>query len=96
LIPLGAIVPVIAKVEVDIPSCIGCGTCWVSCPETFREVEVGEDYKAVATEVLAPEPRLRGAAEGCPSLSITLFDAAGGVIYPTEAEREELRRRLQW
>ncbi len=86
----------IAKVEVDIPSCIGCGTCWVACPDTFREVEVGEDYKADITGRLAPEAQLRAVAEGCPSLSIALIDGAGTVIYPTEAQREELRQRLQW
>ncbi len=86
----------IAKVEVDIPTCIGCGTCWVACPDAFREQEVGEEYKAVATGRLAPEPQLRAAAEGCPSLSIALYDAAGTVIYPTEAQREELRQRLAW
>ena len=69
----------IAKVEVDMRTCIGCGTCWVTCPQTFREVESGDAYKAAATGVLAPEPQLRGAAEGCPSLSIALFDAAGKI-----------------
>lgn len=86
----------IAKVRVDTPTCIGCGTCWVSCPETFREVKAGGDFKASATDVLAPELRLRSAADACPSLSILLFDAAGELIYPTEAQREELRRRQQW
>jgi ferredoxin len=87
---------VIAKVEIDTPNCIGCGTCWVSCPDTFREIEVEGDYKAAATGKLAAEPALRGAAEGCPSLSIALFDAAGEQIYPTEEQREELRRQQQW
>lgn len=85
----------IAKVEVDIQTCIGCGTCWVSCPDSFREVEVGEDYKAVATGALSPEPLLWAAAEGCPSLSISLFDADGELIFPTDAHREELRRRWE-
>lgn len=86
----------IAKIDVDIPSCIGCGTCWVACPDSFREVEVGEEYKAAATGRLAPDKDLLAAAEGCPSLSISLFDGAGAVIYPTEAQREELRKRQQW
>jgi ferredoxin len=89
-------VPMITKVEVDTRTCIGCGTCWVSCPESFREVAVGEDYKAAATGALAPEPLLRGAAAGCPSLSISLYDAAGELLYPTEAQREELRQQQQW
>jgi len=86
----------IAKIEVDTPTCIGCGTCWVACPDAFREVEVGEEYKAAATGRLAPEKALRDAAEGCPSLSISLIDDSGAVLYPTEAQREELRKRLQW
>jgi ferredoxin len=86
----------IAKVEVDMHTCIGCGTCWVSCPETFREVEVGEDYKAAVTGVLGPEPLVRSAAEGCPSLSISLLNAAGEEVFPTQAEREALRRQQEW
>jgi ferredoxin len=86
----------IQKVEVDSPTCIGCGTCWVVCPDTFREVEVGEEYKAAVTGRLAPEKQLREVAEGCPSLSITLYDDTGSEVFPTEARREELRQRLQW
>lgn len=87
---------VISKVEVDTPTCIGCGTCWVSCPDTFREVEVGEDFKAAATDVVGDQRVLHSAAVACPSLSIFLYDADGGVIYPTEVQREELRRAQQW
>jgi ferredoxin len=86
----------IEKVEVDIPTCIGCGTCWVVCPEVFREVEIGEEYKAGTTGRLAAEKVMREVAEGCPSLSISLIDGSGGVIYPSEAQREELRQRQQW
>ena len=86
----------IAKVEVDSPTCIGCGTCWVVCPDVFLEMEVGEEYKAATTGRLAPEKQMREAAEGCPSLSISLFDDSGALVYPTEASREELRQRLQW
>lgn len=86
----------IEKVEVDIPTCIGCGTCWVVSPEVFCETEVGDDYKATTTGRLAPEKVLREVAEGCPSLSISLIDNTGAVIFPTEAQREELRQRQQW
>jgi len=86
----------IAKVEVDTPTCIGCGTCWVVCPQTFREIEVGEEYKAATTGTLAHEKVLREAAEGCPSLSISLVDDSGAIVYPTAAQREELRQRQQW
>ena len=86
----------IAKVQVDTPTCIGCGTCWVSCPQSFQEVQVGEDFKAAVTDRLAPEQALRNLAKECPSLSIMLIDAGGEVIYPTQAQREELRRCQQW
>jgi ferredoxin len=89
-------VSMIAKVEVDTRTCIGCGTCWVTCPESFKEEKVAENYKAVATGARSPEPLLRGAAAGCPSLSISLYDAAGQLIYPTDAQREQLRQQQQW
>jgi ferredoxin len=86
----------IEKVQIDTPTCIGCGTCWVVCPEVFREVEIGDEFKAATTGRLAAEKIMRETAEGCPSLSIILFDGAGVELYPTEAKREELRQRLQW
>jgi len=86
----------IEKIEVDTPTCIGCGTCWVVCPDSFREVEIGDEFKAATTGRLAAEKVLREVAQGCPSLSISLFDSAGAVIFPSEAQREELRQRLQW
>jgi ferredoxin len=86
----------IVKVEIDVPTCIGCGTCWVACPDVFREIEVGDDIKAEVTGKLCAEKQLLGAAEGCPSLSIVLTDDQGRTVYPTEAQREEQRRRLSW
>ena len=50
--------------DVDLHPRIGCGTWWVSCPETFREVKAEEDLKAATTGVLGPEPLVRSAAEG--------------------------------
>ncbi len=86
----------IVKVEIDVPTCIGCGTCWVACPDVFREVEVGDDIKAETTGKLGAEHLLRGAAEGCPSLSIVLTDDQGQTVYPTQAQRDEQSRRLSW
>lgn len=86
----------IVKVEIDAPTCIGCGTCWVACPDVFREIEVGDDIKAEATGKLGADHLMLGAAEGCPSLSIVLTDDQDRIVYPTEAQREEQRRRLSW
>lgn len=86
----------IAKVEIDAPTCIGCGTCWVACPDVFREIEVGDEIKAETTGKLTADNLLVGAAEGCPSLSIILTDQNGEVVYPTAAQREEQRRRQAW
>ena len=86
----------IVKVEIDVPTCIGCGTCWVACPDVFREIEVGDDIKAETTGKLGAEKQLLAAAEGCPSLSIILTDDQGQTVYPTEAQRDEQRRRLSW
>jgi ferredoxin len=88
--------PKIAKVEIDVSTCIGCGTCRVSCPDVFREIEVEEEARAGHTGRLGDQHTMLSAAQGCPSLCITLTDAGGTIIYPTEAEREELRRRLAW
>lgn len=86
----------IAKVEIDAPTCIGCGTCWVACPDVFREVESDDDIKAEYTGKLGDEHKMQGAAEGCPSLSIILIDDSGEIVYPTAAQREEQLRRQAW
>jgi ferredoxin len=87
----------IATFDVDQPSCIGCGTCWVSNPRLFREDLVGEEYKAATTgQAVEDESSLRLAAEGCPSLSIHLFDPDGRMIYPTPEQRAERDRQASW
>lgn len=87
----------IATFDVDQPSCIGCGTCWVSNPQHFREDLVGEEYKAATTgQPVEDESSLRLAAEGCPSLSIHLFDVDGRMIYPTPEQRAERDRQAAW
>jgi ferredoxin len=87
----------IATFVVDQPSCIGCGTCWVSLPRLFREELVGEASKAATTgHAVEDEASLRLAAEACPSLSIQLFDPDGLLIYPTPEHRAERERQAAW
>lgn len=74
----------IDRVEVDLVKCIGCGTCWVSVPKTFRE---SPDYKAEVTGDLDDAVLVRLAADGCPTLAITLFGSGGVVLFPTEEVR---------
>lgn len=87
----------IKKIDVDQPSCIGCGTCWVSNPDLFREHKQGEDLKAVPTGVVNAElPRLRLIAEGCPTLSIQLIDEAGVTVFPTAEQIAARDRAAEW
>lgn len=80
----------ISKVEVEQKVCIGCGTCWVACPETFKELDLGNDLKALPTGILGDQHIIRTAAEGCPTLAISLLDATGGMIFPTPEARAVL------
>lgn len=52
------------KVKIDKNKCIGCGTCAVIAPQSFR---LGEDGKS---EVIEPpgdkEEKIQEAIEGCP------------------------------
>lgn len=88
---LPAPLPMIKTIDVDQPSCIGCGTCWVSNPELFREHRIGDDLKALPTgRLMADDARLRIIAEGCPTLSIHLIDENGQIVFPSA---EQLRQR---
>jgi ferredoxin len=87
----------IVAFEVDQPSCIGCGNCWVANPDLFREVKVGNDYKAATVTLeVTDEPKLRLAATACPSLSIHLIDQHGEIAFPTAEARAERDRKLAW
>ena len=87
----------ITDYEVDEPSCIGCGTCWVSVAALFREAKIGDDFKAVITGNPVEDPvALHLAAVGCPSLSIHLKDARGEILFPTAEARAERDQRLAW
>lgn len=86
----------ISKIEVEEVACIGCGTCWVACPQAFRAHDIGDDLKAVPTGGLGDQHLMRVAAEGCPTLAISLIDAAGEVIFPTEEARAALRATTDW
>jgi ferredoxin len=88
---------VIVAFEVDQPSCIGCGNCWVANPDLFREVKVGNDYKAATvSSEMGDAGRLRLAAEACPSLSIHLIDDGGQIAFPTAEARAERDRKTNW
>jgi ferredoxin len=83
--------PMIQKLDIDQPSCIGCGTCWVSNPELFREDRPNGELKAAATGgLIDDEARLRIIAEGCPTLSIHLVADSGEILFPTA---EQIRAR---
>ena len=87
----------IATFDVDQPSCIGCGTCWITNPQHFREHQVGDEYRATPTgQSVQDQASLRLAAEGCPSRSIHLFDADGQMIYPTAEQWAERERQAAW
>lgn len=81
----------ISRIEVEQHACIGCGTCWVACPEAFKEHDLGDDLKALPTGGLGNQQTMRTAAEGCPTLAILLIDAEGGLIFPSEEARTALR-----
>ncbi len=86
----------ISKIEVEAGACIGCGTCWVACPEAFQEQDIGDDLKAIPTGGLGDQQMMRAAAEGCPTLAITLLDESGKMIYPTEEARTALGAANSW
>ncbi|MBK1644200.1 ferredoxin [Thiocapsa imhoffii] len=86
----------INKIEVVEVACIGCGTCWVACPDAFREHDIGDDLKALPTGRLGDQHLMRAAAEGCPTLAISLLDAEGAVLFPTEEARAALQATTNW
>jgi ferredoxin len=86
----------ISKIEVEQVACIGCGTCWVACPQAFKELDTGDDLKALPTGGLGDQIIMRATAEGCPTLAISLLDDAGNLIYPTAEARAALRGADNW
>lgn len=92
----GSLVVMINKIEVEQAACIGCGTCWVACPQALREHDIGDDLKAVPTGGLGDQHTMRLVAEGCPTLAIVLIDAAGAVIFPTAEARAALEATNAW
>lgn len=87
----------ITKLDIDQPSCIGCGTCWVTNPELFRVDRLNGELKAAATGgMLADQQRLQLIAEGCPTLSILLMDANGTVLFPTAEQRAARSQAVEW
>jgi ferredoxin len=89
--------PMIQKLDVDQPSCIGCGTCWVSNPDLFREDKPNGELKAAATgQIIADQARLRIIAEGCPTLSIHLVDEGGEIVFPTAEQLHARDHAADW
>jgi ferredoxin len=87
----------ISKLDVDQPSCIGCGTCWVSNPTLFREDRPNGELKAAPTGgLIGDEARLKLIAEGCPTLSIHLVDAGGEIVFPTPEQRAARDHAADW
>lgn len=86
----------ITRIEVSAVACIGCGTCWVACPQAFKEQDIGDDLKALPTGGLGDQLMMRAAAEGCPTLAITLLDESGDTIFPSAAARAALIAANNW
>lgn len=58
------------KAKVDKEKCIGCGTCTVIAPKSFK---LGDDSKALAIEPAGdPEEKVKEAQENCPAEAISL------------------------
>jgi ferredoxin len=92
----GLLALMISKIEVIDVACIGCGTCWVACPQAFKEHDIGDDLKALPTGGLGDQHIMRAAAEGCPTLAISLIDEAGVVLFPSEEARAALNASADW
>jgi len=56
-----------AKVSVDVATCVGCGLCEQSCPEVF---EVQGDGVAHVKANICEQHNLQEVAEQCPVNSI--------------------------
>ncbi len=59
-----------AKVTVDVSTCVGCGLCEQSCPEVF---EVQGDGIAHVKAHSCPTHNLQEVAEQCPVASIKVI-----------------------
>ena len=86
----------ISKIEIEAVACIGCGTCWIACPQAFKEEDTGDDLKALPTGDLGEELVMHAAAKGCPTLAITLLDESGTILFPTDEDRTTLNTANQW
>ncbi len=64
------------KIAIERAECIGCGACWIACPEVFEEnkedslSQIVETYRIGSiAEGQVPETLadcVRNAADGCP------------------------------
>ncbi len=69
------------RIEVDYHRCVGSSICVLTAPNTFGLNEQGQ------SAVLSPSgdgvEKVLEAAEGCPTMAITVFDAdTGEQLFP--------------
>jgi ferredoxin len=63
------------KVEVDAETCIGCGACTASCPDSFTLKDTDKGRKAKATKPDVDELSCENEAAGiCPVNAIHITD----------------------
>jgi ferredoxin len=70
------------KVTVNRDTCIGSGVCVGTAPRHFR---LDDDRSRPIAEVVDPDEDVLGAADMCPTESITVRDAAGRQLAPPAA-----------
>ena len=59
------------KIRIDRERCMGSGNCSFWAPATF---DLDEDGKAIVVDPLGdPLEKIEGAADGCPTLAISLM-----------------------
>jgi len=69
------------RVEVDYHRCVGSSICVLTAPRTFALNEHGQS--TVTDPEGDPVETVLEAAEGCPTMAITVFDAdTGEQLFP--------------
>lgn len=70
----------ISRIEVDRDTCIGSACCVEAAPGVFQLDD--SSVSTVTNSEGGTETELFEAAEACPTLAITLYDAAGDRLFP--------------
>lgn len=69
------------RIEVDYHRCVGSSICMLTAPRTFTLNQNGQS--AVIDPEGDPLETVLEAAEGCPTMAITVFDAdTGEQLFP--------------